>query len=91
MLRGCVQGIHLAFLVRFEQRQEELLFVLEVRVHGPLGEAGLGRHLVEGRTVEAALGEDLGCRLEEVVPGLLAPAFRGEGFEGHRGLRYLQA
>ncbi len=75
---------HLPGVGVFEEGQEEVLLVLEVRVHRALRESGGGRHFVEGRCVEAALGEDLGSSLEQVLTGLLAPAFCGERFEWHR-------
>ena len=72
-----------------EQRQEEVLLVLEVRIHRALRESGDRRDLVKGRPVEPTLGEDLRRSLEQVVAGLLAPTFWGERFEGH-GLCYLR-
>ncbi len=76
-----LSAAHLSGVGVFKEGEEEVLLVLEVRVDGPLGEAGRRRHLVEGGAMEAPLGEDLSGGLEQVVAGLLAPAFSGERFE----------
>ena len=79
---------HLAGVERLEQRQEQVLFVLEVRVDGTLRKAGRSGDLVERRAVEAPLRKHLGGRLEQVVAGLAAPFLRGEGLECH-GRRHI--
>ena len=61
-----------------EECEEEILLVLEVRIHGSLGETGGGGNLVEGGRVEPPLSKDLGGRLQQVLAGLLAAAFCGE-------------
>ena len=89
-LDGGPEGCHLSGVGVLEESEEEVLFVLEVRVDRPLGVAGGGGHLIEGRFMESSLRKDLGRRLKQVLTGLLAPAFCGEGFEWHRALCYAQ-
>ena len=88
-LHRVLEGGQLPGVGVLEERQEQVFFVLEVRVDRPLGEAGRGRHLVEGGRVEPPLGEDLGGGLEQVLAGELAAAVGGEWIERHRGLCYL--
>ena len=87
-LHGGPQRLHLPRVAGLEKGEEEILLVLEVGVHGTLAEAGGGRHRVEGRPVEAPLGEDLGGGRQQVLPGLLATTLRGEGFEGGAHVDY---
>ncbi len=75
--------IRLAGPVGLEQRQEQVLFVLEVGVDGALGEASCCGDLVQRGAVEAALGENLLRSVEKVVAGESAPALRCQRIECH--------
>ena len=52
-------------------REEEVLLRVEVRVHGALGEARLGRHRVDRRGVEALAREEALGGVDELVAGAL--------------------
>src|SRR3954454_8074225 len=56
--------------VLIEHRQEELLLVLEVRVEGALGVAGVLGHLVDRGAFHAVAAEALGRRLHQRRAGL---------------------
>src|SRR3954447_14487568 len=62
-----------------EQREEEVVVAVEVPVDGALREAGARGDLLDRRRLKALLGEDLRCRLEELlasVAALRAPCAR---------------
>ena len=79
---GLVSDAGLAVLVRLEDRRHQVFLVLEVRVHGPLGEAGGVGHFVERRGGEPLFGEDPGRGLDEALPGLGLLLFAGQSLAG---------
>jgi hypothetical protein len=52
-----------------EDCEEQIFFVPKVGIDRTLGESGHRRHLVQSRSVEATLGEDLGGGPEKVLAG----------------------
>ena len=60
----------------FEQRPEEVLFLVEMVVDRARGHAGVLRDLLDGGRPDAANREDLQCRLKKLAtcPFLLAQA-----------------